>query len=216
MKWSTLHHIHGAQTIGQQGWKETLPMRATSQETKKERKRWSAWATGEDGRWLSTTALKRQNVAHNSDRCSLITAACQHLQQRTVVVFEVDPGPVMFCQSQSFSEQNKSSISADLPSNHIHRCSNGADLRLKIRDKWAAQQKSCSFSSRSLSSSSRDSVARGPVVLTLPSTGHFLASWVQNNLDKLKQEHLKALILSGLSRSSSNVSSETISAIKIT
>lgn len=128
---------------------------------RKERKRWSAWATGEDGRWLSTVALKRQNVAQNSDRCSLITAACQHLQQRTVVVFEVDPGLVTFWQSQSFPEQNKSSISADLTPNHIHRCSNGTDLCLKIRFKWAAQQNSCSYSSRSLSSFSRDSGAEG-------------------------------------------------------
>lgn len=164
-KLSTLHHIHEAQTVGQR--EHCLRKR------EREWKRWSAWATGEDGRWLSTAALKRQNVAHNSDRCSLITAACQHLQQRTVVVFEVDPGPVTFWQSQSFPEQNESSISTDLTSNHIHRCSNRTDLCLKIRDKWAAQQKSCSYSSRSLSSSSRDSRARGPVVFTLLSTGHF-------------------------------------------
>lgn len=159
--------------MGQRGWNELLPIRAMSQETRKGRTRWSVWATGEDGRWLSTAALKRQNVAHNSDRCSLISAACQHLQHRTVVVFEVDPEPVMFWQSQSFPEQSKSSIFADLSSKYIYRCSNRTDLCLKIQDKWAAQQKSCSYSSRSLSSSSRDSGASGPVVLTLLSTGHF-------------------------------------------
>lgn len=82
----------------------------------------------EDGRWLSTAVLKRQNVARSSDRCSLITAACQHLEWRTVVVFERDPGLVMVWQSQSFSEKNKSSIYIDLTSSHIHGCSMRTDL----------------------------------------------------------------------------------------
>lgn len=137
-----------------------------------EYKRWSAWATGRDGRWVSTVALKRQNVACSSDRCSLISAACQHLEWRTVVVFERDPGLVPFWQSQSFSEQYKSGIYIDLTSNHIHR----TDLCLKIQHKWADQQKNRSFSSKSLSSSSRDSGARGqrcspssPLVIFKPS-----------------------------------------------
>lgn len=106
-------------------------LRRESQETQREYRIWSACVAAEDGRWLSTAVLKRQNVAHSSDRCSLITAACQHLEWRTVVVFERDPGLVMFWQSQSFSEKNKTNIYIDLTSNHIHSCSIRTDLCLK-------------------------------------------------------------------------------------
>lgn len=196
---------------GQQGCNETLLIGAMSQETRKGRTRWSVWATGEDGRWLSTAALKRQNVAHNSDRCSLISAACQHLQHRTVVVFEVDPEPVMFWQSQSFPEQNKSSTSADLTSNHIHRCSNtGLIYVLKSRINERLNRKAA----------------------PTPAEVSVLLSGIQEPVDQwcslssppvifkllvlrttLMPEHLKAFTLSGLSGSSSIPSSQIFSAI---
>lgn len=138
----TMHHIHDAQTVGSAG--ETTVFRWGWRKYERDYGSRSAWATVEDGRWLSTAVLKRQNVARSSDRCSFITAPCQHLEWRTVVIFESDPGLVMFWQHQSFSEWNKSSIYIDLTSNYIHGCGIRTDLCLKIQDKWAAVQKSCS------------------------------------------------------------------------
>lgn len=169
-KSSTLHHIHEAQTVGQQGWNKTLPMGAMSQKIRKERKRWSVWATGEDGRWLSTTMLKRQNVAHNSDRCSLITAVCQPLQQRTVVVFEMDPGPVnVLAKSVSLSRTNPVSL---LIWPQIISIEQQQDWFLKSGINERLNRKAAPTPA-GLSSSSRDSGARGPVALAHLSTGHF-------------------------------------------
>lgn len=131
-------------------------------------KRWSAWATGKDGRWVSTVALKRQNVACSSDRCSLISAACQHFEWRTVVVFERDPGLVPFGQSQSFSEQNKSRIYIDLTSNHIHR----TDVCLKIQDKWGSTEKLLLLQQKS-QFFFQGLRSQRAAVLTILSTGHF-------------------------------------------